>query len=409
MKKNHIWVMALLFAACGITSKNKTDNKTMTNFEKGTYGFDKTFLSKHIDVVELSEGDAKVLLVPAYQGRVMTSACNGDKGFSFGWINHDLIKKGEVQEHINVFGGEERFWLGPEGGQYSIYFKPKTDFVFENWFVPKEIDTVPFEMVASDKKSAKFQKDMHLVNYSATEFDLKVEREVALLNNKEIAAHVGAELTDVKAVAYESKNRITNTGQNDWTKENGLLSVWMLGMFTPSPEVTVVIPVKDGDEKELGPKVNDDYFGKIAADRLKVEGNTVFFKCDGKSRGKLGIPPLRATSFIGSWDAQNKVLTLLECHLPEGETDYVNSAWELQEKPFAGDALNSYNDGPLEDGSQMGPFYELESSSPAAKLKVGEHLDHVQVTYHFKGDLEKLDAIAQKTLGVSIKEIEEIF
>jgi hypothetical protein len=24
--------------------------------------------------------------------------------------------------HINVFGGEDRFWLGPEGGQFSIFF-----------------------------------------------------------------------------------------------------------------------------------------------------------------------------------------------------------------------------------------------------------------------------------------------
>ena len=24
---------------------------------------------------------------------------------------------------MNVFGGEDRFWLGPEGGQFALYFK----------------------------------------------------------------------------------------------------------------------------------------------------------------------------------------------------------------------------------------------------------------------------------------------
>ena len=50
--------------------------------------------------------------------------------------------------------------------------------------------------------------------------------------------------------------------------------------------------------------------------------------------------------------------------------------------PYSGDALNSYNDGPLEDGSQMGPFYELETSSPAAALKPGESITHSQITIH---------------------------
>ena len=52
--------------------------------------------------------------------------------------------------------------------------------------------------------------------------------------------------------------------------------------------------------------------------------------------------------------------------LPAGEREYVNSLWEIQDEPFRGDVVNSYNDGKLEDGTQLGPFYELESSSPAA-------------------------------------------
>jgi hypothetical protein len=95
--------------------------------------------------------------------------------------------------------------------------------------------------------------------------------------------------------------------------------------------------------------------------------------------------------------------------LPAGVTDYVNSAWQLQENPYSGDAFNSYNDGPLADGTQMGPFYELETSSPAAALASGGSITHSQVTVHITGERKLLDQISIKTLGVSLKEIEEAF
>jgi hypothetical protein len=159
----------------------------------------------------------------------------------------------------------------------------------------------------------------------------------------------------------------------------------------------------------MGPAVNDSYFGKISADRLKVSGNHIFFRADGKSRGKIGLPPLRATGIMGSYDSANNILTLLICRLPEGKTEYVNSAWKIQDNPFSGDAMNSYNDGPLEDGSQMGPFYELETSSPAAALKPGERLDHVQFTLHLTGDRELLNKVSLKALGISLDEIKNSF
>jgi hypothetical protein len=180
-------------------------------------------------------------------------------------------------------------------------------------------------------------------------------------------------------------------------------------MFNPSPAVTIVIPVKSGDEKELGVPVNDNYFGKISGDRLKVLGNNIYFRADGKSRGKIGIPPRRATGIMGSYDFENNILTLLICKMADGDKKYVNSAWKIQDDPYSGDALNSYNDGPLEDGSQMGPFYELETSSPAAALRPGESITHSQITVHVTGDKKLLNSISAKVFGVSLDEIEKAF
>ncbi len=106
----------------------------------------------------------------------------------------------------------------------------------------------------------------------------------------------------------------------------------------------------------------------------------------------------------------NQVLTLVQYTKPTGKLDYVNSMWEIQEEPFRGDAVNSYNDGPPEPGSKpLGPFYELETSSPAAELEPGDSLSHIHRTFHFQGPETQLHDIAIKTFGKSIQEIKSAF
>lgn len=405
-------IALLLLTACNTTDRSKTNtqkNLSMSTDSTKQYGFNRDFLKKHTPVIELKNGKSALTLVPAWQARVMTSTAEGDEGFSFGWINRGLIESGKLAAHINAFGGEERLWLGPEGGQFSIFFRKGSSFVYDNWQTPAFLDTTPFELIMSTETTAKFASDVTTENYSGTQLNFRIEREVTLLSEKEIASQTGVDVTGLKYVAYLSDNKLINKGEKAWEKKTGLLSIWMLGMFIPSPAIVITIPFKEGDEAKIGPLVNDSYFGKISPDRLKISGNNIFFKADGKSRGKIGIPPLRATGIMGSYDPENNILTLLICRLPEGKKDYVNSAWKIQDDPFSGDALNSYNDGPLADGSQMGPFYELETSSPAADLKPGESLSHIQVTVHLTGDLTKLDNVARNVLGVSLKEISGAF
>ncbi|MGC1391296.1 MAG: DUF6786 family protein [Bacteroidales bacterium] len=388
---------------------NNLKEKTMITDSTKQYEFNRDFLKKHTTIVELRNGNSAITLVPSWQARVMTSTAEGDQGFSFGWINRTLIASGKSAPHINAFGGEERLWLGPEGGQFSIFFSKGKSFVYDNWQTPAFLDTTPFQLISSTDSSALFGNDITTENYSGTFLKFRIERDVTLLSEKEIEKLISVDLKGINSVAYRSDNKLINKGEVAWKKETGLLSIWMLGMFNPSPAIIIAIPVKPGEEKLIGPKVNDNYFGKISGDRLRVSGNHIFFKADGKSRGKIGIPPLRATGVMGSYDSDNKILTLLICRLPEDKKDYVNSSWKIQEDPFSGDALNSYNDGPLEDGSQMGPFYELETSSPAADLKPGESLSHIQYTLHLKGDVQELDKVARKVLGVSLAEITSAF
>lgn len=376
-------------------------------YEKDTFGYDLDFLSKYQQTILLHDGDAMITVCPAYQGRVMTSSAGGKAGLSFGWINYDLISSGEIPKHIYPVGGEDRFWLGPEGGQFSIYFKPGASFTFEEWQTPAFIDTEPFDLISKTEKSALFEKQFELTNYSGTTLKAQVSRKISLIGHDVLQNLVDIP-ANVKYVAYQSDNKISNTGNEAWTETGGALSIWILGMFSPTDKTTVMVPYIEGSEDTLGPVVNDTYFGKVPADRLIIRDGLIYFKADGKYRSKIGLNPRRAKNYAASYDEQNKVLTLVFYNKPDASEAYVNSLWELQENPFSGDVINSYNDGPVND-AMMGPFYELETSSPAAFLAPGEAITHVHTTIHIMGNEEMLEPVIRQMFNTDLQTIKSIF
>lgn len=374
------------------------------------FGDDAAFLQQHTPLIVLSDsaGQSKVAIAPAWQGRVMTSTATGDGGASYGWINRALIASGKLEPHINVFGGADRFWVGPEGGQFSVFFAPEATFDLDHWQTPAPIDTLPYAVVKQSKSAATFRAAFGLTNYSGTRFQVQVDREVKLLAPRAAWSKLGVKRApDVNVVAFETVNKLSNAGREPWRKESGLLSIWILGMFNPSPAATIVVPLRSGAESELGVPVTSDYFGAVPADRLQVKDDVVYFSADGQYRSKIGISPQRSKAVLGSYDAAHQVLTIVQFTQPAGVTDYVNSLWKIQTNPFGGDAANSYNDGPPSPGAKpLGPFYELESSSPAAALSPGRSLTHVHRTLHLSGPTASLDAVARATLGVSLAQIQ---
>lgn len=226
-----------------------------------TFQSDYQFITKHTEIVLLENEGAAVAVAPAYQGRVMTSTVDLQNEPSFGWISRKVIeawlltdeqRKGKLEEHIYIFGGEERFWLGPEGGQFALFFKPGTKFEFSDWATPAAIDTEQFELVKQTQSSATFKSDCELINYSGTVFKMGIERTVSLLDRVTVTKSLGGVLlpADVKVVGYETNNRLTNRGDKAWKTETGLPSIWLLGMYNPSPNTTIVIPFKPGDDNQ---------------------------------------------------------------------------------------------------------------------------------------------------------------
>ena len=386
----------------------------------GSFAQDLEFLRAHtaIHVLKDEATGAQVAVAPAWQGRVMTSSAAGESGASLGWIHRENVKTGilppaersGLARHIHIFGGEERFWLGPEGGQYALFFPPAPQpYTFENWFTPALIDTEPFEVVSSSPSRIDFKKEASIINRKGTDLQLGISRSVEILERPAIAALVKSSITDdTKVVAYRSTNTLTNRGPDAWTREEGLVSIWLLGMFPHGPDVTMVVPLKDGP----GNAVNADYFGALEKDRLVSNQKAVFFKGDGAFRSKIGVPPGRSTGIAGSYDAGRGRLTIVHSEVPPNAADlpYVRSQWEDHASPYAGDLINAYNDGPPAPGeAPLGPFYELETSSPALPLEPGQSMTHVQTTMHFQGDAKSLDPIARTMLGVSLEEIAAAF
>src|SRR5581483_12354718 len=183
--KPKLFIAFLFFvSSCGPGSGTETLHAKLVA-AKGSYAYDSIFLKQHTaKVVELKDasGQAKILLSADYQGRVMTSTATGDSGTSYGWINYDLISSGKKKTQFNPVGGEERFWMGPEGGQYSIYFKGGDSFNIAHWQVPPIIDTVMYDVVSADDAHAVFSKTATLTNYSGTTFNHSIQRSITLLD-----------------------------------------------------------------------------------------------------------------------------------------------------------------------------------------------------------------------------------
>lgn len=359
-------------------------------------GFDNdvAFIAKHAKVIVLEhESGGRVAVSPTLQGRVMTSSVGDETRRSLGFVHRAFFDGGKVGTAFDNYGGEDRFWLGPEGTRYSLYFAPGNPLDFAHWQTPHAFNEGAWDVTEQTLKRVRMRRAMTIVNHSGTSFDVAVDRTVDLIDAK-MKLPAG-----VQWVAFSSTNAITNSGKEAWTRDKGLMNVWVLGMYAPSSDAVTIIPF---DSKGTGDIVRDDYFGKVPSDRLTTHEGHLTFRCDGQLRSKIGVSPGRAKSVLGSYSAAAKLLTIVQYDGPRPGV-YPSGVWKEDADPWAGDVVNAYNDGPVAPGKpSLGGFYELETLSPGAELAPGATLVHTHRTYHFVGPREALDTIARAELGVPL-------
>ena len=405
----------LLILTCLIIYSCSSDNKkekNMKDYVKGTFGYDLNYLSQkdeNLIVLSGDNGESQIIVSAKYQAKVFTSTASGLEGTSMGFVNYKFFDAGEVDEHMNGFGGENRFWIGSEGGKYSVFFEKDVEQIFDNWHTPKPVDIEPWDISFANEMNVSFTKEMEVTNYLGNTLKLNVDRSVLLIERPDIEKNLNIDLNpNVKTVGYTTDNIIVNTSDFEWTEETGTICIWILDMFNPGSKAVTFIPFNEGDESELGKVVTSDYFGEIPSDRFKIQGNIIFLKTDGKFRSKLGLNAKRTGAIAGNYDPDSKRLTISTFDVDENAV-YLNQEWNPTKNPLLGDAMNAYNDGPLEDGSIMGPFLELESVSPAAFLKPMQSISHKHTVYHFIGDETELSPITEKLFGIPINKITNVF
>ena len=401
----------LLAGACrGGAGSGKSGMNTTS--EKGTFGYDLHYLSKKdsaLAVLSDDAGQSQIIVSPGYQAKVFTATAEGMQGKSLGYVGYRALEAESLDEHMNGYGGENRLWIGPEGGKYSVFFPPGAEQVYAHWHTPPAIDTEPWDVVSANRRSISLKKEMEVRNYAGVQLKLRIERTVSLLQTPEISSGLGLDLSrEVKTVAYATENRIVNLNDFAWTESTGAVCIWILDMFHTAPRAVTLIPFRQGSESELGKTVTSDYFGEIPPDRLKIRGNIIFLKTDGNYRSKLGLNGRRTLAMAANYDPDAGRLTVT-AYDADPSAVYLSQEWNPAKDPLTGDAMNAYNDGPLDDGSIMGPFLELESASPAAFLQPMQSTVHRHTVYHFLGDEKTLSPVTEKLFGLTTQEIKTVF
>lgn len=392
-----------LLSSCGLVDEAQRD---VSDAEKWSFGKDLNFLEKYADCLVLGENESFVALSPKLQGRVITSTLEGDEGYSLGWFNRSLLMSGEDERYLNLFGGEDRLWFGPEGSDYSIFFPQNSLFIAQNWKIPQELTKSEWKLVAKSKFQAKFEKDAEFTNAKGQTLKLKIDREVSYISKENASKILGVEIPEsVKLVGFQSINKTTNKGEVAWNLDNGLLNMEVLSCFHANKSTYAFVPYKEGDQKQLGAIITDPY-NEPVGDRLSVLPEFVRLRTDGTKIGEIFMNAKRSKNVIVSYDSQKNLLTIVTYLAPKSEKKYLTSAWKRTSDVFSGDALSVFNNGPAVQGSFFSEkFFETTTYSPALALAPNASQIHIQRTFHLKGSEYELNLILFKYLGLTIKQL----
>ncbi|MBR6389498.1 MAG: hypothetical protein IKS15_05205 [Opitutales bacterium] len=395
---------AAALCACGLIEESIADKSGQSQWE---FGLDLAFLEKYADCVVLGEGESFVAVSPKLQARVMTSTLGGEEGMSIGWINRGLIASKNPESHMNLYGGEDRFWIGPEGTEHSVFFEKGALFVPDNWKIPQEISAQPWKVKSANRYQASFEKEIHITSARGEKFDILASREISFISKENAQSILKVEIPEsVKMVAFQSANKATNIGARAWGAETGYINLAVVSTFHANKTTYGFIPFNQGDPKNLGTIITDLYNESPIGDRLSVAADFVRMRLDGAKLGEIFMNPRRSRSIMGFYDSDKNLLTIIAVVPPASQKKYLVPYWRRTNDMLDGDALGLFNNGPANhDTFYADKLFKATTFSPALALKPQKSQLHIQRTFHFCGSEYELEKIAQKLLGVGIKDL----
>jgi uncharacterized protein DUF6786 len=369
-------------------------------FEQGTFGHDLEILNSIDDIFVLKNGNAMVAVSGRLQGRVFTSSSKGFKGSSYGWFNRKVIEDGTFNKYYSKLGGEDRMWFGPQYGKYNVYNNAyaESGTILDDKLLgmAPDLDTVNFKVFHKTENEIKSIGRIRLKNHQNYEFWIETERTISILEENEIKANLDIIIPkELSYVGFETVTQMKNIGTENWSRETGLISIWILGCLLPTENTIVIIPTRGAIDSVT------NYFSTLNETRMQIKNKIVYYNVDANYLNKIGILPRNTIPTFGSYSPELNLLTIIQFTFDDDQL-YVNSHNINQEDPYGGDVINIFNDGIIPTAGPFGPFYELESSSSAKELKVGEALTHKSRIYHFEGSEKHLNEIAKDILGIDL-------
>jgi hypothetical protein len=377
-----------------------------------TFADDASFLRGYGGAAILRADGCGPVAVSVTNGRVMTSAFS-DAEPGFGLVNRAAFesparRSTSPTDPWSNYGGEDRLWLSPEGGPHGLFFAPGAKQAPETWVVPWKMDGMEWRQAdpaVAVVNSLKFlPRRVDVEDASGSKASVTVYRAIEALSRPAIGQLLGIPLAPgVQVVGFRSTNRLIWGGD---APPDALVGLWTLGQFKPSDKTTVLFPFRGDAGTGADPTscLKRDYFGVVPDERLKLElppgpsaTGLARFTADSLLRSKIGLSRAGATGWIGAWDEDRGVLTLINHSLPPVGAPVPDCDWRVPNPHAAqGDVATSYNNG----GEPA--FFELESLSAALPATAGASVEHVSTTIHLGGDREALRDIARAVLHAEL-------
>ena len=403
-----VCAVALAVSSCGLVKESAFTND---GTKLWSIGQEMSFLAKYkVDAKVLQNEESMLIYSPTYHGRIFTSSFGDKKTPSLGWYNREAVALKNKNLRTTLIGGEDFFAVGPEGSESSVYFEQGALFTEENKKYPEIVSTSAWKLIDASKTRARFECDGIITNAKGAKFNVKAEREITLLSRGDIEKILGKDIPkNLKLVGFQSMNKLTNTGSQDWSDKYGMLNMSVNSCFNANKTVNTFIPFQKGDASKLGDVVKDNVFDAAttsSGERVVVMDDYIRFKCDGKHMSGIGVSSRRSEGIVLSYDDKNAVLTVVLYIKPSGNRAYFPSTWRNTQTTMDGDAISVFNNGPASKNIYFADlFYEVSTHSPALNLAKEKSQFHLQRTFHFHGSEFDLDLLAYKLTGISLKQM----
>ena len=237
------------------------------------------------------------------------------------------------------YGGEDRFWLGPEGGQYGLYFPPGKPFVFDNWQTPARHARRRVGRRRSARPGAVTFARTHggdQLRGHALRRRRRAQGVAAFGRRRDEARSASPcrrrQVGRLRDVEHDHEQGQRRRGR----RRRGLAQrVDPRHVRARRRAPTSSCPSKPERRRARSSTIATSARCLPIASRDEATG-FLRVQVRRKYRSKIGLGPARAKPVLGSYSDESRLLTIVLYTKPEGATRYVNSMWEIQKEPYGG-------------------------------------------------------------------------